>query len=623
MPRLPQPGADAGQWGTILNEFLEVAHNFDGSVRAGIIAESNLSEAVKDKLNAVSAGGATNLSTSTTSTTVTVASDTGNDATLVAATTSAAGVLTAADKAKLDGIAAGAQVNAVASVSGRTGAVTLTKSDVGLTNVDNTSDLGKPVSAATQTALNSKANLTHTHTIADTTGLQAALDSKASSSHTHSLDNLSNVAIATPSLGQVLKYNGSTWVNDVDSTTGGGAAATNLAISSTATTVTVSSDTGTDATLGAATASAAGVLIAADKAKLDGIAAGATVNSPDAELRDRSTHTGSQAASTISDLTETVIDTMGTALVAGSNVTITPDDSANTITIAASGGGGAAATNLSVSRTATAVTVASDTGTDAALLAADSANAGVLTAADKTKLDGVASGATANDTDANLKNRANHTGTQLASTISDFSAAADARISAANKKTNSMSTGKLLGRGSSGTGAIEEINLGTNLSLTGTTLNATGSGTTDPEVVRDTMAAVLVAGSNITITPNDAGDTITITASTGGTGGETVSLNSQSGTAYSLVLSDANKVVETTNSSATTVTVPANSSVAFLVGTTVALRQYGTGQLTVAAGAGVTIRSRDAAYKLGGQYSEAVLTKRATDEWILSGDLTA
>lgn len=46
-----------------------------------------------------------------------------------------------------------------------------------------------------------------------------------------------------------------------------------------------------------------------------------------------------------------------------------------------------------------------------------------------------------------------------------------------------------------------------------------GGGSTDPEVVRDTMAAALVAGANITITPNDAGDTITIAAAGGGGGG--------------------------------------------------------------------------------------------------------
>ena len=47
----------------------------------------------------------------------------------------------------------------VQSVAGRGGVVVLTKTDVGLVNVDNTSDLNKPVSTATQTALNLKADL--------------------------------------------------------------------------------------------------------------------------------------------------------------------------------------------------------------------------------------------------------------------------------------------------------------------------------------------------------------------------------------------------------------------------------------------------------------------------------
>ncbi|UDL15265.1 minor tail protein [Gordonia phage Kudefre] len=49
--------------------------------------------------------------------------------------------------------------DAVASVAGKTGVVTLNKNDVGLSNVDNTSDLAKPVSTATQTALNGKVNV--------------------------------------------------------------------------------------------------------------------------------------------------------------------------------------------------------------------------------------------------------------------------------------------------------------------------------------------------------------------------------------------------------------------------------------------------------------------------------
>ena len=47
-------------------------------------------------------------------------------------------------------------VSGVTSVNTRTGAVTLTKSDVALDNVNNTSDASKPISTATQTALNAK-----------------------------------------------------------------------------------------------------------------------------------------------------------------------------------------------------------------------------------------------------------------------------------------------------------------------------------------------------------------------------------------------------------------------------------------------------------------------------------
>jgi hypothetical protein len=47
-------------------------------------------------------------------------------------------------------------VSPVQSVAGKTGVITLSKNDVGLNNVDNTSDLNKPISNATQTALNNK-----------------------------------------------------------------------------------------------------------------------------------------------------------------------------------------------------------------------------------------------------------------------------------------------------------------------------------------------------------------------------------------------------------------------------------------------------------------------------------
>ena len=70
-------------------------------------------------------------------------------------------------QARDDAIAAAASasggggVAGVSSVNTRTGVVTLTKSDVGLTNVDNTSDIAKPVSSATTSAINAHANATN------------------------------------------------------------------------------------------------------------------------------------------------------------------------------------------------------------------------------------------------------------------------------------------------------------------------------------------------------------------------------------------------------------------------------------------------------------------------------
>lgn len=92
---------------------------------------------------------------------------------------------------------------------------------------------------------------------------------------------------------------------------------------------------------------------------------------------------------------------------------------------------------------------------------------------------------------------------------------------------------------------------------------------------------------------------------------------------YSLVLSDADKIVEMNVGSANNLTVPLNSSIAFSIGTQIILAQYGAGQTTVVATGGVTIRSTGGKLKLTGQYSGATLIKIATDEWYLFGDITS
>lgn len=138
------------------------------------------------------------------------------------------------------------------------------------------------------------------------------------------------------------------------------------------------------------------------------------------------------------------------------------------------------------------------------------------------------------------------------------------------------------------------------------------------------------------VTP-EIGDITSVVAGTALTGGGTsgaVTLNfdyavgnqaieSAQTASYTLVLSDAGKMVTMTNASANNLTVPPNSSVAFPVNTRIDLIQYGAGQTTIVAGAGVTLFSSGSKLKLSGQYSGASLWKKATDTWVVVGDLSA
>ncbi len=98
--------------------------------------------------------------------------------------------------------------------------------------------------------------------------------------------------------------------------------------------------------------------------------------------------------------------------------------------------------------------------------------------------------------------------------------------------------------------------------------------------------------------------------------------NQQTGTTYTLVLADVGKLVEMSNASPITLTIPLNSSVAFNVGDRIDLMRSGAGLVTVVGDAGVTVNS-SVGLKLRAQYSIATLIKRATNTWVLAGDLSA
>ena len=87
--------------------------------------------------------------------------------------------------------------------------------------------------------------------------------------------------------------------------------------------------------------------------------------------------------------------------------------------------------------------------------------------------------------------------------------------------------------------------------------------------------------------------------------------NTQTGS-YTTVLTDAGKTVTMSNASANTVTIPPNSSVAYVVGTQINILNLGAGACTPTAGAGVTISGTITALAINGFAS---LVKTATNTW--------
>lgn len=100
------------------------------------------------------------------------------------------------------------------------------------------------------------------------------------------------------------------------------------------------------------------------------------------------------------------------------------------------------------------------------------------------------------------------------------------------------------------------------------------------------------------------------------------SINPQNDTTYILVIGDTGKLITLSNAAPITLTVPPDASVAFAVGSRIDLAQTGTGQVTVAAGVGVTV-SATPGLKLSSQYAGATLVKTDTDAWLLFGSLAA
>lgn len=98
-------------------------------------------------------------------------------------------------------------------------------------------------------------------------------------------------------------------------------------------------------------------------------------------------------------------------------------------------------------------------------------------------------------------------------------------------------------------------------------------------------------------------------------------LNSQSGTSYTLVAADDGAYLRCSNASAITLTVPPNSSVPFPIMTQIQVVQTGAGKVSPSPGAGVTLNIPTGLTGSNGQYTGFLLTKVATNTWDVVGNL--
>lgn len=373
MPRLPQPGGDAGNWGTVLNEYLLQIHNADGTlkdnsvststIQAGAISAAKLDQDLINQINAATGGVVTlsgDITGQATSNTIAAGKVTTTKLADGAVTTSklADEAVTAS---KLDS-AIITTINSKADTSALANYIPLSQkaANNGVASLDATGKVPTAQLPATSTTV---ASTGITDSTATGRSVLTATDAAAARTAIGAGTGNSNLTLGTTSATAKAGDYAPTWDEvtgkptipaqfnpiagtnvtlsgtypDITFSATPGAGVTDLSTTTAASDVTIVSSTGTDAVIAGASTTAAGVLTSADKTKLDGIAAGATANATDAQLRDRSTHTGTQSISTVTNLQTTLdgkVNTSDAALATKGGVEAVQTVTASTATTA-------------------------------------------------------------------------------------------------------------------------------------------------------------------------------------------------------------------------------------------------------------------------------------------------
>ena len=259
MARLPNPGGDTGQWGGILNEFLLVAHNQDGSLKTAVdiaskytkpqegIPKNDLALEIQNVLDSAFLGSLPN-ATTTTRGILRLSGDLTGDA---LAPLIAPGKVTGGNGGALaTGTITNDNIHTSAAIAkSKLSPLAIVDSDVSVGAAIVQSKIANLVSdladkaplihthtisdiSDLQAELNGKAAAAHSHSIANITDLQSTLDGKAATSHSHTSGNISNFTDAVSSvIGDSLQaganvtvnYDAGSGITTISATGGGGA----------------------------------------------------------------------------------------------------------------------------------------------------------------------------------------------------------------------------------------------------------------------------------------------------------------------------------------------------------------------------------------------------------------
>lgn len=160
--------------------------------------------------------------------------------------------------------------------------------------------------------------------------------------------------------------------------------------------------------------------------------------------------------------------------------------------------------------------------------------------------------------------------------------------------------------------------------LSGGTLNIpqySGGGVTS---INSTTGAMTFTGAGV----SQSGNTFTFSGGGGGSGAVVCTPDAQTGTTYTVALTDVSSsgspcitaAITMANASNNTVTIPPNSSVALPVGQVICVYQIGTGQTAFAAGSGVAIET-PTSLSARAQYSAICVHQLVANTWVAFGDL--